>query len=85
LGTNTKSTTLRIQELAISNQTTKIDTHEENCFHYKLWGFNFCGFRASLKPQKLKSNEKQFSHRLLPVVFETMNLRTQGSLRENWC
>jgi hypothetical protein len=57
LGTNTKSTTLRIQELAISNQTTKIDTHEENCFHYKLWGFNFCGFRASLKPQKLKSNE----------------------------
>ena len=32
-GTNTKSTNLRIQELVIFNQTTKIDTHEEKYFH----------------------------------------------------
>ena len=33
LGTNTKSTNLRIHELVIFNQTTKIDTHEEKYFH----------------------------------------------------
>ena len=32
-GTNTKSTNLRIHELVIFNQTTKIDTHEEKYFH----------------------------------------------------
>ena len=32
-GTNTKSTKLRIHELVIFNQTTKIDTHEEKYFH----------------------------------------------------
>jgi hypothetical protein len=32
LGTHTKSTNLRILELVIFNQTTNIDTHEEN-FH----------------------------------------------------
>ena len=41
---------------------------------------NFCGFRGSLKPQKLKSNEIQFSHWLLPVMFEITNSRTQRSL-----
>jgi len=33
LGTNTKSTNLRIHELIIFNQITKIDTHEEKYFH----------------------------------------------------
>jgi len=33
LGTNTKSTNLRIHELVIFNQTTKIDAHEEKYFH----------------------------------------------------
>jgi hypothetical protein len=33
LGTNTKSTNLRIHELANFNQTMKIDTHEEKYFH----------------------------------------------------
>ena len=33
LGTNTKSTNLRIHKLVIFNQTTKIDAHEENYFH----------------------------------------------------
>jgi len=33
LGTNTKSMNLRIHELVIFNQTTKIDTHEEKYFH----------------------------------------------------
>ena len=33
LGTNTKSTNLRIHELVNFNQTTKIDTHEEKYFH----------------------------------------------------
>jgi hypothetical protein len=32
-GTSTKSTNLRIHELVIFNQTTKIDTHEEKYFH----------------------------------------------------
>ena len=32
-GTNTKSTNLRIPELAIFNQTTKIDIHKEKYFH----------------------------------------------------
>jgi hypothetical protein len=32
-GTNTKSTNLRIHELVIFNQTTKIDAHEETYFH----------------------------------------------------
>jgi len=32
-GTNTKSTNLRIHELEIFNQSTKIDTHEEKYFH----------------------------------------------------
>jgi hypothetical protein len=33
LGTNTKSTNLRIHELVIFNQTMKIDAHEEKYFH----------------------------------------------------
>jgi hypothetical protein len=33
LGTNTKSTNLRIHELVIFNQSTKIDAHEEKNFH----------------------------------------------------
>ena len=33
LGTNTKSMNLRIHELVIFNQTTKIDAHEEKDFH----------------------------------------------------
>jgi hypothetical protein len=34
-----------------------------------------------LKLQKFKSNEIQFSYRLLPVMlFETTNLRTHGSM-----
>jgi len=33
LGTNKKSTNLRIHEIVIFNQTTKIDTHEEKYFH----------------------------------------------------
>jgi putative component of membrane protein insertase Oxa1/YidC/SpoIIIJ protein YidD len=33
LGTNTKSTNLRIQELVIFNQTMKIDAHKEKYFH----------------------------------------------------
>jgi hypothetical protein len=33
LGTNTKSMNWRIHELVIFNQTTKIDAHEEKCFH----------------------------------------------------
>ena len=33
LGTNTKSTNLRIHEIVIFNQTTKIDAHEEKYFH----------------------------------------------------
>jgi hypothetical protein len=33
LGTNTISTNLRIHEMVIFNQTTKIDTHEEKYFH----------------------------------------------------
>jgi hypothetical protein len=40
LGTNTKSTNIRIHELVIFNQTTKIDTHEEKYFHsisFILW------------------------------------------------
>ena len=41
LGTKTKSTNIRIHELVIFNQTTKIDTHEEKYFHgiqnYKLY------------------------------------------------
>ena len=40
MGTNTKSTNLRIHEFAIFNQTTKIDTHEEKYFHsisFILW------------------------------------------------
>jgi hypothetical protein len=42
--------------------------------HYESWGSNFDGFRGSLKPQKLKSNEIQFSHWLLLVVFDTPNI-----------
>ena len=33
LGTNTKSTNLRIHEIVIFNQTMKIDTHDEKYFH----------------------------------------------------
>jgi hypothetical protein len=33
LGTNTKSTNLRIHEIVIFNQTMKIYTHEEKYFH----------------------------------------------------
>jgi hypothetical protein len=33
-----------------------------------------------LDHKKFKSNEIQFSHWLLPVVFETMNSRTRGSM-----
>ena len=33
LGTNTKSTNLRIHELVIFNQSTIIDAHEEKYFH----------------------------------------------------
>jgi len=33
LGTNTKSTNIRIHELVIFNQTTKIDAHKEKYFH----------------------------------------------------
>ena len=33
MDTNTKSTNLRIHEIVIFNQTTKIDTHEEKYFH----------------------------------------------------
>ena len=40
----------------------------------------FRGFRGSLKLHKLKSNEIQFSHWLLPVVFESRNARTHGWL-----
>ena len=43
LGTNTKSTNLRIHELVIFNQTTKIDTHEEKYFHsilHDTYSFN---------------------------------------------
>ena len=32
-GTNTKSTNIRIHELVIFKQTTKIDAHEEKYFH----------------------------------------------------
>ena len=35
--TNTKSTNIRIHELVIFNQTTKIDTHEEKYFHSTIW------------------------------------------------
>ena len=38
----------------------------------------FHGFRGSLKPQTLSSNEIQFSHLLISVVFETTNSRTHG-------
>ena len=37
-------------------------------------------FVSHLKPRKQNINEIQFSHWLLPVVFETTNSRTQGSL-----
>ena len=40
-GTNTKSTNLRIHELLIVNQTTKIDTHEEKYFH-SIQMLSFC-------------------------------------------
>jgi len=35
--TNPKSTNLRIHELVIFNQTTKVDTHEEKYFHSRRW------------------------------------------------
>jgi hypothetical protein len=41
---------------------------------------SFRGFRGSFKPRKLKSNEIQFSHSLLPVVFETQKSRIHGSM-----
>jgi hypothetical protein len=37
LGTNTKSTNLRIHKLVIFNQATKIDAHEEKHFHSNLY------------------------------------------------
>jgi hypothetical protein len=36
-GTSTKSANLRIHELVIFNQTTKIDTHEEKYFHSTIY------------------------------------------------
>ena len=30
--------------------------------HYQSWGSSFCGFRGSLKTQKLESNEMQSFH-----------------------
>jgi hypothetical protein len=36
LGTNTKSTNLRIHEPVIFNQITKIDTQEEKYFHSSM-------------------------------------------------
>jgi hypothetical protein len=36
LGRNTKSTNLRIHDIVIFNQTTKIDTHKEKYFH-SIW------------------------------------------------
>ena len=38
LGTNTKSTKLRIHELVIFNQTTRSDAHEEKYFHSNYSG-----------------------------------------------
>jgi hypothetical protein len=46
LGTNTKSTNLRIHELVIFSQTTKVDTHEEKYFHSIYKSVNrtrYCG------------------------------------------
>ena len=43
-------------------------------------GSNFRGFHGSLKLRILKSNEIQFFHRQLPVVFKTTTTRTHGSL-----
>ena len=43
LGTNSKSTKLQIHELVIFNQTTKMYTHEEKCFHSII----FTLFKAS--------------------------------------
>ena len=48
----------------------------------------FSWFRGSFKPRKLTSNKIQFSHWLLPVVFESTNWRTHGSMHfvetTNW-
>jgi hypothetical protein len=38
LGTNTKSTNLRIHELVIFNQSTNIHAHEEKYFHSSSQG-----------------------------------------------
>ena len=38
LGTNTKSTKIRIHELVIFNQTTRSDAHEEKYFHSNYSG-----------------------------------------------
>jgi hypothetical protein len=40
LGTNRKCMNLRIHELAIFKQTTKIDAHEEKYFHSKCRAFS---------------------------------------------
>ena len=37
-------------------------------------------FVVHLNHEKLKCNEIQFSHWLLPVVFETTNSRTEASM-----
>ena len=44
----------------------------------KSWGSNLHGFCGSQR--KLQTNEIQFPHRLLPVVFETMNSRPHGPM-----
>ena len=51
---------------------------------------NIRGFHRSLKPQKLKSKEIQFFHRIATFSFLTHNIKNQlinGFCRnyENWC
>ena len=60
LGTNTKSTNLRIHELVIFNQATKIHTHEEKYFHSN-WNIVESGINTINQPT-LNTVALEFCH-----------------------
>ena len=70
LGTNTKSMNLRIHELVIFNQTTKIDAHEEKYFDSIFWSRTVynnklssqCSLTAQIEAVQDKSNLFDFCH-----------------------
>ena len=78
-GTNTKSTNLRIHELVIFNQTTKIDTHEVRYVHsivnclkcsekYEQW-CRPSGFNLNPWWRYVNIKENYIWHRLIKVIY----------------